>query len=263
MSDAAAALAGLADAESSDTRDLRQQQQQLMASGHERPEGDACPICFDLIELSMAEHARMNTCCMKRVCNGCRLAARQRGMNDRCPFCRTPFPADDASTLAMIQKRVSKGDSEAIAYLGDKYYNGSLGLAKDVPRAIELWTEAAELGSLDAHYSLGDSYYYGDGIEEDEPRGIHHWQQAAMRGDAVSRHKLGAVEHYNGDYELAVQHFMISAKVGYDLSLNAIKEMFKEGHATKEQYAEALLGYRDAVEETKSPQREEAKRLGV
>ncbi|EJK56840.1 hypothetical protein THAOC_23189, partial [Thalassiosira oceanica] len=33
-----------------------------------------------------------------------------------------------------------------------------------------------------------------------------------------------------------------------------------EGQATKAQYAEALLGYRDAVEEMKSPQREEAKR---
>ena len=56
---------------------------------------------------------------------------------------------------------------------------------------------------------------------------------------------------------------MISAKMGYEMSLNSIKKRFKEGHATKAQYAEALLGYRDAVEEMKSPQREEAKRLGV
>ena len=55
---------------------------------------------------------------------------------------------------------------------------------------------------------------------------------------------------------------MISAKMGNEKSLNRIKEMFKEGHATKAQYAEALLEYRDAVEEMKSPQREEAKILG-
>ena len=37
------------------------------------------------------------------------------------------------------------------------------------------------------------------------------------------------------------------------------------GEATKAQYAEALRGYGDAVEEIqmKSPQREEAKRLGI
>ena len=38
-----------------------------------------------------------------------------------------------------------------------------------------------------------------------------------------------------------------------------IKEMFTDGDATKAQYAEALKGYQDAVEETKSHQREEAK----
>ncbi|EJK52091.1 hypothetical protein THAOC_28676 [Thalassiosira oceanica] len=75
---------------------------------------------------------------------------------------------------------------------------------------------------------------------------------------------LGAVEECdNGNYKLAVQHWMISAKMGDEDSLNEIKDMFKEGHATKAQYATALLGYRDATEEMKSPQREEANRLGV
>ena len=232
-----------------------------MASGHERPEGDRCPICFDLIEFPMEDHSKINACCMKRVCNGCRLAARQRGMHNSCPFCRTTLPADDASKLAMVQKRVDKGDAEAIKLLGNKYYFGELGLQKDVPRAIELWTQAAELGSIDAHYQLGAVYYHGERIEEDEPRAIHHWQQAAMKGHAISRHALGGLEAHNGNYALAVQHGMISAKMGDENSLNEIKDMFKDGDATKAQYAEALLGYRDALEEMKSPQREEAKRL--
>ena len=236
---------------------------ELMARGLERPEGDWCPICFLLIETPMGNHARLNECCMKRICNGCLLAARQRGLYNRCPFCRTPVPTDEASQLARIHKRVDKGDAEAIAHLGTKYFRGLLGLAKDIPRAIELWTEAAELGSVDTHKNLGVVYYTGDGVEVDKPRGIHHFQQAAMGGDALSRHCLGRVEAVNGDYQLAVQHWMISAKMGDEDSLNGIKEMFKTGQATKAQYAEALLGYSDAVEEMKSNQREEAKRLGV
>ncbi|EJK48042.1 hypothetical protein THAOC_33194 [Thalassiosira oceanica] len=264
MPDAAAALVDAADLGAA--RNLRQQ---LMASGHERPEGDTCPICFVLIEFPMNKHAKRNACCMKRVCNGCVLAAHQRGLRGMrgigrlCEFCRTPIPHDDASTLAMVQKRVNKGDADATKSLGDKYYHGRLGLAKDDLRAIELWTEATELGSIDAHYQLGYAYYNGDGAKEDKPRGIRHWQEAAMKGEVESRHKLGDVEYYYGNYEVAVQHYMISAKMGYETSLNDIKEMFKDGQATKAQYAEALLGYRDAVEETKSPQREEAKRLGV
>ncbi|EJK72633.1 hypothetical protein THAOC_05818 [Thalassiosira oceanica] len=259
MSDEAAAQAAV---ESADLA-ARSLHQRLMASGHERPEGDACPICFDLIELPMHERSMVTVCCMKRVCNGCILAARQRGMDDRCPFCRTAIPADDASMLAIVQKRVNEGDAEAISFLGDKYFYGELGLAKDVPRAIELWTEAAELGSLEAHNELGHVYYTGDGVEEDKPRGIRHWQEVAMGGHAESRHNLGDVEHNNGNYELAVQHWMITAKMGDQGSLNGIKGMFKRGLAAKAQYAEALMGYRDAVEEMKSPQREEAKRLGL
>ncbi|EJK48508.1 hypothetical protein THAOC_32685 [Thalassiosira oceanica] len=235
--------------------------ERLMSSGHERPEQDACPICFDLIGFPVAVYSSINQCCMKVICIGCILAARQRGIYDRCPFCRTPLPRDDPSKLEMIQKRVSKGDAEAISFLGEQYLYGNLGLSKDIPRAIELWTEAVDLGSVNAHYSLGFVYYNGKGVEEDKPRGIHHWQRAAMKGDVDSRHNLGRVEHKNGNYELALQHFMISAKMGYEVSLDGIKDMFKEGHATKPQYAEALLGYRDAVEEMKSPQREEAKRL--
>ena len=162
----------------------------------------------------------------------------------------------------MIQKRVDKGDEEAIGWLGYNHYYGELGLTNDIPRAIELWTEAAELGSLDAHNELGCAYYNGDGVEEDKPRGVRYWQQAAMKGDVTCRHNLGDVEFQEGNYEVAVQHWLISSKMGDQDSLNGIKETFQEGHATKAQYAEALLGYRDAVEEMKSPQREEAKRLG-
>ena len=91
----------------------------LMASGHERSEEDRCPICFDLIEFPMESHSSMNACCMKRVCNGCILAAHQRGLLDKCLFCRTPLTHDDASKVAMIQKRVDKCDVDAITYLGE------------------------------------------------------------------------------------------------------------------------------------------------
>ena len=264
MSETAAAEAGSAESASSAGHESAAQnlQQRLMASGLARWEGDMCTICYLYIELPMNGHAKMKVCCMKMVCDGCILAAEQRGMLDTCPFCRTPVPPDEASALAMIQKRADKGDAEATKSLGANYFHGELGLTVNVPRAIELWTEAAELGSLDAHHNLGQVHYSGNGVEEDKPRGIHHWQQAALKGRVLSRNSLGADEYYNGDYKRAVQHWMISAKMGHEESLNTIQCMFKGGHATKAQYAEALLGYRDAVEEMKSPQREEAKRLG-
>ncbi|EJK73401.1 hypothetical protein THAOC_04977, partial [Thalassiosira oceanica] len=102
----------------------------------------------------------------------------------------------------------------------------------------------------------------GEGVEEDKPRGIRHWQEAAMKGHVPSRHNLGVVEFNEGNYELAVQHWMMSAKMGDEGSLNYIKKMFMDGHATKGQYAEALRGFGNAAEEMKSHQRKEAKKLG-
>ena len=97
----------------------RNLQQRLMTCGHERPEGHCCPICYLYVGLPMSErHAKINFCCMKRVCNGCILAANQRGLGNRCEFCRTAYKNDDTSKLAMVQKRVDKGDAEANKFLG-------------------------------------------------------------------------------------------------------------------------------------------------
>ncbi|EJK71982.1 hypothetical protein THAOC_06528 [Thalassiosira oceanica] len=261
--DDGAAAGGADDRSAEATTEAARYSERLLSEGHERWEGHRCPICFLFIGFPMDQHAKMNVCCMKLVCKGCELAAHQRGIYDRCPFCRTPHPSDEASTLAMIQKRVRKGDATAIYHSAGQYHCGYLGLTKDVPRVIELLTESAELGSVDAHCCLGDMYYNGDAVKEDKPKGIRLWQKAAMKGDVGSRHNLGIAEFNNGNDELAVGHWMISAKMGYEDSLNEIKEMFTEGLATKEQYAEALRGYQEAMAEMKSHQREEAKRLGV
>ena len=49
--------------------------------------------------------------------------------------------------------------------------------------------------------------------------------------------------------------------MGHKKSVETIKTQFMGGLATKGQYTEALKGYQDAVEETKSHDRDEAKGL--
>ena len=105
---------------------------------------------------------------MKRICNGCDLAAQKRGMFD-CPFCRTPF-----QTMMLIagndsgtgRKEGSRGD----LHPREKYFYGELGLQKDMRKAVELWTEAAELGSIEALYNLGVAYYHGKGFKRTRQR---------------------------------------------------------------------------------------------
>ncbi|EJK57267.1 hypothetical protein THAOC_22709, partial [Thalassiosira oceanica] len=234
--------------------------EQLYSQGHERPEGDFCPICTLPIPLLMGEHSVFEMCCMKRICNGCNFAAQARGMCD-CPFCRAPLPDNDADLLAMLHARVKKKDPEAIYHLGTKYCHGELGLQKDMQKAVELFTEASELGSINALYNLGIAYHLGEGVQQDKDRGLHFLTKAAMQGHFESRYNLGCNEEEKGNYDRAVRHWMITAKMGDKDSIEEIKRAFMKGLATKEQYAEALRGYQDAAEEMKSHDRENAKRL--
>ncbi|EJK60522.1 hypothetical protein THAOC_19104 [Thalassiosira oceanica] len=234
-------------------------EEELMSSGHELPEGYSCPLCCLPIALPVEKHSKLEPCCLKTVCDGCVLASAKRGMGNMCAFCRTATPDDDQARLTLVRKRVHAKDPVATKCLANAYYYGNHGLQQDLPRAIELWTEAASLGEWNAHYRLGCIYYIGDGVEQNKGKAIRHLQHAAIHGFPESRFMLGLHEYENGNYELAVQHSVISAKMGYEDSLNGIKAMFTKGYATKAQYAKALKGYQTASEETKSPQREEAK----
>ncbi|EJK77833.1 hypothetical protein THAOC_00306 [Thalassiosira oceanica] len=136
--------------------------EQLYSQGHERPEGDFCPICI------------------------------------------LPIPKEGS-------------DCDQLTW--EKYCHGRLGLQKDIRKAVELYTEAAELGSVRALFNLGNAYRQGNG-EQDMAKAAEFYKKAAMQGHVESR------------------------------------------ACNQEQYAEALKGYQDAVEEMKSPQRDEAMRLG-
>ena len=210
----------------------------------------------------MKKHSIFEWCCLKMICNGCDLAVEKRGMFD-CAFCRTPYPKDDAHRLAMIHARVAKKDPDAINFLGHKYYQGDLGLQKDKRKAVELWTEAAELGSVHAFFNLGVDHYYGRGVQQDMAKAAEFYTKAAMQGHVESRSNLGCIEEQEGNYDRAVRHFLISAKMGDQPSFESMKSAFMRGLATKEQYAEALKGYQDSVEEMKSHDRDEAKALNL
>ncbi|EJK72412.1 hypothetical protein THAOC_06060 [Thalassiosira oceanica] len=210
--------------------------ERLFSQGRERPEAHSCPICLLAIPVPMEEYASIRPCCMKMVCNGCGLAERNAGLHNTCPFCRTLVPQTYEEMLAMVQKRVDAKDRRAICQFGAMHGRGLCGLETNVQRGIELWTEAADLESPEALYKMG--------------RFILH------------RTKLGLLECDNGNHDRALRHFMISAKMGHKDSLDVIKEMFGAGIATKAQYAEGLTGYQDAVQEMKSPERDEAKRIG-
>ena len=150
-------------------------------------------------------------------------------------------------------KRIEANDPVATRYMGTIRYHGG-----DYEAAFEYWTKASNLGDVEAHYQLSRLYHNGEGVEKDEKKELHHTEQAAIGGHSYARHNLGCMEGSNGRMDKAAKHWIIAAKLGYDDSLGNVKNLYKGGYVSTDDYAAALRGHKAAIDAMKSPQREEA-----
>ena len=206
------------------------------------PPRDECPICLLTMPLYTAER-NYQACCGKEICMGCMHAVEAGDDRILCPFCRTPAPSSDRELVEMTNKRVEGGDAGAMYALGCYYDRGKYGLPQNYGKANKLWLRAGDFGHAGAYFNLGNSYDDGDGVERDEKKAKYHYGLAALRGDVEARYNLGTFEEHEGNMGRAMKHYMIAAGFGDDDSLNAIRECFWGGFATKDNFdIEPLLG---------------------
>ena len=217
---------------------------------------DECPICMIRMPWLWSGYT-YNLCCGKAVCSGCVYVSEGLGGDQLCPFCRAPAPTDK-EMIKRIKKRIKASDSEAIFNLGCKYDKGTIGLRQNHTKALELWHRAGKLGNTDAYYNVGNAYLNGRGMQRDMKKAQYYWGLAAMKGNVISRHNLAFSEYNEGNLDRALKHYMIAARGGNTQSLNAIKDLYTDGHATKTDYGAALRGYQASLDEIKSTQRDEA-----
>ena len=188
---------------------------------------------------------------------GCNYANAKReaeaGLEQRCAFCREPAPKSKEEYEKRKMKRVKKNDPAAIREMGKKhYYEG------DYDGALEYLTSAAALGDAEAYFNLACMYRDGQGVERDLKKYTYHLEEAAIRGHPYARHNLGCLEWNDGRFDRARKHFIIAANLGYEHSLKGLRELYSNGNASKEDYADALRVYQAALDATKSSDREKA-----
>ena len=221
-----------------------------------------CPICFQRMpELDTGK--RYQTCCGKMICSGCIHAPVYDNQgnvvdNQKCPFCRIPAPETEEEVVERVNNRADVGDAMAIHNLGCNYASGDYGYPQDHAKALEFYQRARRLGNAASYFSIGVFYTNGDGVEADMKKAIHYWEVAAMRGDAMARHNLGCFEQNTDNVDRALKHYIIAARSGRVKSLEAVKDLYSKGHATKEDYSKALESYQTYMGEIKSDQRDEA-----
>ena len=175
-----------------------------------------------------------------------------------CPFCRTPNRTSDEDMIKRRTRRMDMNDAHAIFNMGCGYMDGKHGLRQDYTKALELCHRAAKLGYAKAYAGIGYVYNNGRGVEIDKKKARHYYELAAMRGDEVARYNLGNMERQAGNFDRALKHYMIAVKGGISQSLERVKVLYLNGHATKDDYTKALQLYQTYLGEIKSKQRDEA-----
>lgn len=221
------------------------------------PTEDDCPICF--LRMPSIISARVyKACCGKVICCGCIHAVALRDDDQLCPFCRTPATTTDEEMLNRYKVRMELNDAAAIHNIGGFHSMGMLGCPQNYAKALELWHRAAKLGYSVAYFTIGNAYMFGRGVEINKEKAKHYWELAAMCGVVEARHNLGIEEYEAGNVDRALKHYMIAVKCGFKISLKGIKELYMEGHATKDDYTNALQSYQSYLDDIKSNQRDEA-----
>ena len=222
------------------------------------PEHGDCPICFLRLP-TMGSGKRYMSCCGKKLCTGCCYADVYDNLGninaeEKCPFCRTPHTTTKEEGIERLEKRMEVGDPYAFFSMGCYYDEGEYGFPQNSAKAVKILHKAGKHG----YNNIGNAYNNGNGVERDEKMASHYFELAAMEGCVAARNNLGSNEYNAGNYDRALKHFMIAVRGGFTLSLKAIQQLYKDGHATKDHYTNALRSHQAYLDEIKSDPRDKA-----
>ena len=87
------------------------------------------------------------------------------------------------------EKTSEQGDADAQFSLGLSYYNGQ-GVERDDKQAVYWFWKAAEQGHADAQYHLGFCYKNGFSVKKDDEQAVYWFRKAAEQGHARAQYHL-------------------------------------------------------------------------
>ena len=182
-----------------------------------------------------------------------------------CPFCRTVDESDKQWELEQEIKRANAGQPGAMRRIAGFHYfgHGKYYPQKDKAEGWKWYMRAVEAGSGEAAMDVGKLYWEGDFVEKDDAKALEYSQKAASLGEIHAYKFIGDILMKRGDLEEAMLNYRKALICGLsDASLfKRIRNGFKDGYITRDEYAYTLKEYQATSEEAKSEGREEVKRL--
>lgn len=94
-------------------------------------------------------------------------------------------------TANVLQEAVLAGDMEAAVHLGNLYYGGLDGKAKNTEAALPYWQRAVDNGNLSVANKVAYCYMWGDGCEKNQAEGFRYFQLNADHGNVDAQFEVG------------------------------------------------------------------------
>lgn len=165
----------------------------------------------------------------------------------------TGVQKDSAQSLKYLISAAELGHADAQYYLGEDYRRGDQGVAPDLPKARQWYSQAAKQGHPDALNSLGAMYLLGLGGDRDPQAGVECIRRAAEKGDATAQHNLGLMYREGQvvpvDLAEAYQWFRKSAEQGDANGQSQLGIHLVNGWGVPQNYPEAIQWLQKAADQ--------------
>lgn len=112
------------------------------------------------------------------------------------------YKSNPERAAVLLKEAVDAGYEMSLPMLARLYQKG-LGVEQDMPRAIELFTQAAAKGCANAQYRLGRIFLYAQGAERDTTTGLKHLTNAAEQDHYLALLCLAGLYRYGFEYDNA------------------------------------------------------------
>lgn len=102
---------------------------------------------------------------------------------------------------------------------GQMYENG-WGRQKDLSKAVELYSLAAERGHMEAQFQLARLFFHGEGVSQNYEKALDLYKRAADQGHMESQYMVGWMYFYGEgvaiDREESLKWFQLAAEQGHE-----------------------------------------------
>lgn len=129
-----------------------------------------------------------------------------------------------AGVFAITKAAAEVGHVDAQFSLGQLYADGE-GVEKDMQEAFRWYKEAAKKGHIEAQNQVGYCYRRGSGVKNDMKKAIKWFERSAEKNNVVAVCALGYIFSRNEDYDKAVMWFEKGAALGSQLAAEELEAL--------------------------------------